>query len=91
MHSEHGTRKPIPNRDPTSGADYKESAIKRSLFFPLSEMRVQGRAQRRKNMEVAARFKKCEMVWYKEMDTMYFSFLLLFFCCQICAGGEEMR
>lgn len=91
MHSVHGTRKPIPNRDSTSGANYKESAIKEVFFPPLSEMRVRGRAKRRKKRELHDLGGKCEMVWYKEMDTRYFSFLLLFFCCQVCAGGEEMR
>lgn len=90
MHSVHGTRKPTPNRDFTSGADYKESAIK-EVFFPLSEIRVRGRAQRRKKRELHDLGGKREMVWYKEMYTRYFSFLLLFFCCQVCAGGEVMR
>lgn len=78
MHSEHGTRKPIPNRDSTSGADYNESAIKEVFFPPLRNESAEQR-KRRKKRELHDLGGKCEMVWYKEMYTRYFSFLLLFF------------
>lgn len=44
MHSEHGTRKPIPNRDSISGADYNESATK--VLFTRNESARQSGAKK---------------------------------------------
>lgn len=79
MHSVHGTRKPIPNQDSTSGADSKESATKEVLFFsPLRNKSArQSGAKKEKRI---ARFRRLSARWCGNKEIGCIRGIFLFFC-----------
>lgn len=75
MHSEHGTRKPVPNRDSTSGADYNESATK--VLFTRIESARQSGAKKEKRI---ARFGRLSARWCGNKEIGCIRGIFLFFC-----------